>query len=121
MLSEQPFPDSDATVQFQSPVPAPEAKTGLLVKNLGPKITEPQLYDLFVVFGPLNCCTVNVRAKSEVSATLQFFIKDHAQKALQEMVRIRENKLANMGIIPLMPYIAFYLAFDSTARILMAI
>lgn len=85
MLSEQPFPDSDATVQFQSPVPAPEAKTGLLVKNLGPKITEPQLYDLFVVFGPLNCCTVNVRAKSEVSATLQFFIKDHAQKALQEM------------------------------------
>ncbi|KAJ2959049.1 hypothetical protein NQZ79_g5467 [Umbelopsis isabellina] len=85
MLSDRPFPDSEATVQFQGPVPAPEAKTGLLVRNLGPKITESQLYDLFVTFGPLHSCTVNVRAKSEVSATLQFYVQDHAQTALQEM------------------------------------
>ncbi|KAG2182112.1 hypothetical protein INT43_007039 [Umbelopsis isabellina] len=85
MLSEQPFPDSDATVQFQGPLPAPEAKTGLLVRNLDPKITESQLYDLFATFGPLHSCTVSVRAKSEVCATLQFFIQDHAQTALQEM------------------------------------
>lgn len=98
MLSDRPFPDSEATVQFQGPVPTPEAKTGLLVRNLGPKITESQLYDLFVTFGPLHSCTVNVRAKSEVSATLQFYVQDHAQTALQEMVCMRKQ-ICNMSII----------------------
>jgi RNA recognition motif-containing protein len=114
MLSDRPLPDSEATVQFQGPVPSPEPKTGLLVRNLGPKSTESYLFDLFVQFGPVYSCTVNVRARSEVSATLQYFVQGHAQTAMQEMVRIKHGPTWKYS--QLIRYILARSAFDSTAR-----
>lgn len=84
--SLQDFSDK-ASIEFQCPLPLPESRTGLLVKNVPSNVTQYQLFDRFSPFGPIYSCSVISKASStEVTATVQFFLQQDAHMALQEMV-----------------------------------
>jgi hypothetical protein len=92
MLHDHPIPDSEARVQC--PLPLPEPPTGLILKNLSSSLTQSKVFDLLARFGPIYSCNIVSKPSSpEVTATVQFFLQNDAQEALQDLVSLRGDNV----------------------------